>query len=173
MKNFAEEQLSIFISNSNLIEGEPYEYDEESKNCIKYLMGLRRLSPGKIEKAHGYLMRGKIDPKFTGKFREVPVWIGGEFRDNMVSIYNEMSFWCIEQNSFIGSNIVDIHDLLDLHRWFEKVHPFADGNGRLGRILFLWGLKKCCLDFVYFDAKNKDEYYKMFFNENKFLKRYD
>lgn len=52
-----------------------------------------------------------------------------------------------------------------VHVWFETIHPFNDGNGRMGRILILWMLLRadlidtlCVTPSVYF-LKNRQEYY--------------
>lgn len=51
------------------------------------------------------------------------------------------------------------------HIWFEKIHPFLDGNGRVGRLLLTWILRRSGYDFgglvaieEYLD-KYKEDYY--------------
>ena len=45
--------------------------------------------------------------------------------------------------------ILDLQHLLEssaapyeAHKWFEALHPFTDGNGRTGRIYWLWQMQK-------------------------------
>ncbi|MGN0637245.1 MAG: Fic family protein [Huintestinicola sp.] len=55
---------------------------------------------------------------------------------------------------------LDLYDIAQFHTEFEKIHPFYDGNGRVGRLIIL----KMCLenDIVpfYINAENKLFYYK-------------
>src|SRR5258708_4379863 len=61
-------------------------------------------------------------------------------------------------------------DLALIHYQFEAIHPFQDGNGRIGRLLFSLGL--CAERVVHypllylseFIEKRKDEYYALLFN---------
>ena len=54
---------------------------------------------------------------------------------------------------------IDIVDLALFHAEYEKIHPFADGNGRTGRIiLYKECLKNKILPFIIHDS-NKVEYY--------------
>jgi Fic family protein len=47
----------------------------------------------------------------------------------------------------------------DFHQRFEKIHPFEDGNGRTGRLLFNWMLFKAAYPPILFRKKNRDAYF--------------
>jgi Fic family protein len=59
------------------------------------------------------------------------------------------------------------------HIWFEKIHPFTDGNGRVGRLLATWILQKWGYDFTnivpfeqYLD-EHRQEYYDALFPDTQ------
>ncbi|WP_446831663.1 Fic family protein [Candidatus Foliamicus sp.] len=101
-----------------------------------------------IRKAHAILMDGaRGHGKAPGEFRRVPNWIGPPGctieRARFVPIGADalpdaMAQW----ERYIHSDAPDkLVQLAILHAEFEALHPFLDGNGRLGRMLvplFLW-----------------------------------
>jgi Fic family protein len=63
------------------------------------------------------------------------------------------------------------------HHMFEKIHPFADGNGRTGRLIALYMILFTDLEpFIFTSADKKEEYYPAFQHRNKmasyFVKKY-
>ena len=40
--------------------------------------------------------------------------------------------------SYHAIKIIQFDDILDFHVRFERIHPFQDGNGRVGRLILLW-----------------------------------
>jgi fido (protein-threonine AMPylation protein) len=59
---------------------------------------------------------------------------------------------------------VSLRDILDFHVQFERIHPFEDGNGRLGRLIMV---KECLrhqiVPFI-IDDKHRSEYHKGIIN---------
>ncbi|MDD4051843.1 MAG: Fic/DOC family N-terminal domain-containing protein, partial [candidate division Zixibacteria bacterium] len=184
--------LSSRIEGTQVMLGEVLEYEageetasEEKKvdihEVLNYRTALRQavaqmdslpLSQRLIRDAHGILMQGvRGRNKAPGDYRRVPNWIGpdGTTMDaaRFVPISPErvpdaMSVW----ENYLHSDAPDrLIQLAILHAEFEAIHPFLDGNGRLGRLLVpLYLVDKKLLSgpnfyiSAYFEA-HRDEYY--------------
>jgi Fic family protein len=85
---------------------------------------------------------GATDAGLVGQFRDRPVWIGGSTPLNAAYVGPppEMLRELMEDLiDFANSDSLDvITQAAVLHAQFESIHPFADGNGRLGRVLIGW-----------------------------------
>lgn len=125
-----------------------------------------------VKEIHKVLLDGvRGSNKNCGEFRKIQNWIGkiGTPMENAVYIPpspNEIQSSLTDWEKFINDNYNDILIQLALiHAQFEIIHPFVDGNGRLGRILipiFLY-IKEYLFSPMfylseYFEA-NRDEYY--------------
>jgi len=54
-------------------------------------------------------------------------------------------------------------EALDWHIRFEKIHPFADGNGRIGRLIYLWKCHSLLVcDPIIWRGENKHGYYTLY-----------
>jgi len=130
------------------------------------------LSQRVIRELHKTLLSGvRGEGKAPGDYRRIANWIGPagctveQARFVPISaekLSDAMSDW----ERYMHLDGLDrLVQLGILHAEFEALHPFLDGNGRLGRMLvplFLWqkGLLKRPMFYVsaFFDA-NRDEYY--------------
>ncbi len=104
-----------------------------------------RLTTASLLEWHRRLMghaTGQLDLALLGAYRDRPVWIGGNspreaayvappheligpLMDDLIEFANADEFDVVTQAAI-------------LHAQFESIHPFADGNGRLGRVLISW-----------------------------------
>lgn len=125
-----------------------------------------------IKETHSVLLKGvRGEGKSPGEYRKIQNWIGppgckedeAKFIPIIASqIPEAMSKW----EKYIHSEASDhLIKLAIVHAEFEAIHPFLDGNGRLGRMcvpLFMYkmGLIHTPMFYIsaYFEA-NRNEYY--------------
>ena len=129
--------------------GVPLDDVQEVSNYVMALnYGLKRLEEGfplslrLIKEIHGVLMsKGRGSTQNPGEFRRSQNWIGGTRPGNafFVPPPPELVLNCMSQlELFIHDQPVSTPILLKValsHIQFETIHPFLDGNGRLGRLL--------------------------------------
>jgi hypothetical protein len=131
-----------------------------------------------IKDTHSILLSGvRGDEKSPGEFRKSQNWIGyagctlntasfvppapGEMEKSL----NDLEKY-IHEDNFIP-NLIKI---ALIHYQFETIHPFLDGNGRMGRLLIILFLKERrlieypVLYLSYFFKKNRNMYYELLNN---------
>ena len=128
-----------------------------------------------IRNAHHTLMDGvRSHERTPGKFRRVQNWIGVEYSRIKDATYvppppEKVDEKMHELESFLQKPDPEIPVLIQcalIHYQFEAVHPFADGNGRIGRLLIPLILAERSLlsrPLLYLSAyfeKNRRAYYK-------------
>jgi Fic family protein len=155
----------------------PLDDVQEVSNYVAALnYGLERLRSGfplslrMIREIHGILLReGRGEEKLPGEFRRSQVWIGGS-RPGTAHFVPPPASHVMET---IGALELFLHapDTPVLiraalaHVQFETIHPFLDGNGRVGRLLITFllcahdVLEEPLLYLSLFFKANRDEYY--------------
>lgn len=100
----------------------------------------KKISAGNIKEAHFALMKNlPREEESAGKYRKVQNWIGGSDHSPLGAIFVPPPADQIEKlmkDLLIFANREDIPALVQAtlaHAQFETIHPFADGNGRIGR----------------------------------------
>lgn len=146
-------------------------YREALRSAHHYL-NERPITLSFVRELHKILLNSvRGQDKTPGEFRKDQNWIG--------------SYGCpIEQAAFVPPNPLQLQDHLEawqsymassdidlllqtavIHAQFELLHPFKDGNGRIGRILiplFLYQKKKLSQPMFYLSSyleANREEYY--------------
>lgn len=129
----------------------------------KYIMMFDQLNNGLIKDVHYLLMTGlPIPQKYRGDFRDVPIWIGGEKKAQPKPVIDSlMRDFCDHVNEVLYTKRVN-HDAIHCHLQFEGIHPFIDGNGRMGRIILNWQLVKLGMPLLIYTQADVKTYYRLF-----------
>lgn len=169
---------------AQILEGkDPTAQDSQVLEVRNYLKGLRlidKLSDAKkslnkkdILEIHKTVVGGLVEPQKTGVFRKGPVYLVNlhkEGREELAympplsakvpGLIDDLLLWLAEKK--------DEHPIIAaglLHYQFETIHPFTDGNGRVGRLLTLlhlyqsdWGFRKSLVLEDYYNRDRKRYY---------------
>ena len=146
----------IFETNTIGIEGESVKVDDiiETVNhfrCIDLIIDRAHesLTESLIKELHATLKSGTADSRkewfAVGEYKRFPNEVGNNETTAPEDVKREIKALLKEYNA---KKKKTFDDLLDLHQRFEAIHPFQDGNGRIGRLVTF---KECLAnDFVPF-----------------------
>lgn len=173
-----------FLYHSNHLEGSTFSKDEleklltekkvegshslddiiETKNSLEVFDQVINDSSELLDKFmlfnwHKLLKKGTVDDeihnigmwkKYENKLRGVDLKLAlpvevDNLMFNLLADYNELE-------------TVTLKDIADFYYKFEKIHPFQDGNGRIGRFIILKQCLEWNIDLIAIDDKYDDEY---------------
>jgi Fic family protein len=140
----------IFETNTIGMENSAVKVDDivETANhfrCIDMIIenAKRTLSEPFIKELHRVLKSGTTDSRQSwfavGDYKKLPNEIGGHETVKPKDVHEEIKKLLATYNQIERPTFDDI---LDLHYRFECIHPFQDGNGRVGRLIMFKELLK-------------------------------
>lgn len=143
-----EQTRHIFETNTIGISDESVNVDDiiETTNhfrCIDLIIERteEKLSETFIKELHHILKSGTSDSRkdwfAVGEYKRLPNEVGGMETCLPENVSKEMKALLKEYNA---KKQKTLDDILDFHHRFERIHPFQDGNGRVGRLLMF---KEC------------------------------
>lgn len=163
-----EQTRYIFETNTLGVQAESVNVDDilETINHFRCIdMCIRQaekaLSASFIKELHRTLKSGTSDSRKAwfnvGEYKKLPNEVGGMATVPPESVSKEMSALIAWYN---GLKTVTFDDIIEFHVRFESIHPFQDGNGRVGRIImFKECLKNGVVPFI-IDEEHKLYYYR-------------
>ncbi|MCC2176505.1 Fic family protein [Agathobaculum butyriciproducens] len=170
----------MFETNTIGVENEVLNVDDviETSNhfrCIDLIIdhAASTLSEYFIKKLHHILKTGTSDSRkdwfAVGEYKRLPNEVGGMQTALPEEVADKMKALLSDYNA-VPKKTLD--DILDFHVRFERIHPFQDGNGRVGRlIMFKECLKYNIVPFI-IEENLKLFYYrglKEWYNEKGYL----
>jgi len=141
-----EQTRFIFETNTLGITNENTRIDDilETVNhfrCIDYIIDHadEKITESHIKQLHLLLKSntsGSQKPWFAvGDYKRLANEIGGEKTVLPEDVHKQMKALIADFNA---KKQVNLDDILDFHVHFERIHPFQDGNGRVGRLIMFW-----------------------------------
>ena len=138
----------IFETNTIGVEGECVRVDDiiETVNhfrCIDLVIDKaeEKLTESLVKELHRILKSGTSDSRkewfAVGEYKRIPNEVGGSETTAPERVHKEMKALLYEYNA---KKKKTFEDIVDLHQRFEAIHPFQDGNGRVGRLVMF---KEC------------------------------
>lgn len=123
--------------------------------CIDYIIDKAKadLSESLIKQLHFILKNGTSDSRKSwfavGNYKKLPNEVGGKDTTDPKNVAEEISILLKWYNDIANKTI---NDIIEFHYRFECIHPFQDGNGRIGRlIMFKECLKHNIVPFIISD----------------------
>ena len=141
-----EQTRYIFETNTLGITAENTRIDDilETVNhfrCIDYIIvhATEKITEPHVKQLHSILKNNTSDSQKSwfavGDYKRLANEVGGEETVQPHDVHKRMKTLLSEYNA---NKHVTFDDILDFHVQFERIHPFQDGNGRVGRLLIFW-----------------------------------
>ena len=157
-----EQALEIYRKGKVFVAFEPMKVDDVVEIANHFRAGrnmvdniIEPLSATYIRKIHSILFRGTVADQeevlHIGEYRKTP----DKFGVAASSIALQLNLLIDE---YENKKTIELHDILDFHARFEQIHPFEDGNGRVGRLLMVKECLRHNVEPFIIDDKHRGEY---------------
>ena len=114
--------------------------------CIDYIIdhATDKITEAHIKQLHLMLKTNTSDSQKSwfavGDYKRLANEVGGEETADPKEVHRRIKDLLSEYNAI---REVEFDDILNFHVQFERIHPFQDGNGRVGRLLMFWQCLQC------------------------------
>jgi Fic family protein len=148
--------IEEFLTESNSIEDVHSEDAlSDSLDAWAYLRQQRELAHEVLQRAHEHILKNR-QPDIAGRYRETQVQVGGRQATPPEIIELAME-------ELLEWQPADPVAAIEWHVAFERIHPFRDGNGRIGRLVYLWHCQEQLgVEPIIWRADDRQGYYALF-----------
>jgi len=197
VKNKEKEEISIaFTYNTNAIEGSTITLEESRGIIHDKIAPNKPIRDVKETEAHSKVFLKMLDKKEKITNKLLLRWHKEIFGETKKDIAGRYRYYLIKVGGYIAPDWQDIKRLINklikfmnlrkinpielsarAHYKFEKIHPFGDGNGRIGRLIMNHTLWHSGYPMIIIEYKKRKSYYKAFKKDEEdfvkyFIRRY-
>ena len=147
-----------WIRESNLIENVDRHIDDLRCELAWEELQERHWTMDTVLWLHKQIMLRRLGLDMAGKIRRHNVQVGSRVCPPWNEVGNRLHEWAHHG----AARGIDEDDIRGFHVRFEHIHPFADGNGRTGRMLMNWQRVRCGFKPLCILASEREKYYQWF-----------